>query len=38
MIGEMTTKDLPRKPRNKMLKVSVNIPPDKTIGDEITFR
>jgi hypothetical protein len=37
-IREMTTDELPRKPRNKnTMKVSVNIPPDKEIGDEITF-
>ncbi|KAL3766210.1 hypothetical protein ACHAW5_002556 [Stephanodiscus triporus] len=37
-IKEMTTDDLPRKARNKnTMKVSVNIPPDKEIGDDITF-
>ena len=38
MIKEMTPGDLPRKPRkNKMKKVSVNIPGDKEIGDDIMF-
>ncbi|KAL3823755.1 hypothetical protein ACHAXA_004848, partial [Cyclostephanos tholiformis] len=37
-IKEMTTDELPRKLRNKnTMKVSVNIPSDKEIGDEITF-
>ena len=37
-IKEMTPDELPRKVRNKnTMKVSVNIPPDKDIGDEITF-
>jgi hypothetical protein len=38
MIKDMTTDQLPLKQRNKKtVKLSVNIPPDKTIGDEITF-
>ena len=37
-IKEMTATELPRKARNKStVKVSVNIPADKEIGDEITF-
>jgi len=38
-IKEMTSDELPRKaPKKKnTMKVSVNIPPDKEIGDEITF-
>ena len=38
MIKEMTSEELPRKRKKaSMIKVSVNIPPDKSIGDEITF-
>lgn len=39
MIRELTPAHLPRKKRAKKntVKVSVSIPPDKTIGDEITF-
>lgn len=33
----MTSEELPRKPRNKMQKVQVNIPVDKEIGDDVTF-
>ena len=36
-IKELTSKDLPRKARKSMTKVSVNIPVGKEIGDEITF-
>ena len=36
-IGDMTKDELPRKPRQKTMKVSVNIPLDKEIGDEILF-
>jgi len=38
-MNELTSEELPRKPRNKSntMKVSVNIPMDKEIGDEITF-
>ena len=38
LIKEMTSEELPKKQRKaRMMKVSVNIPPDKLIGDEITF-
>ena len=38
MIKDLTTEQLPLKQRNKKtVKLSVNIPADKTIGDEITF-
>lgn len=39
MMKEMTSEELPKKQKKKsvMMKVSVNIPPDKSIGDEITF-
>mmetsp|Transcript_53342 Transcript_53342/g.113316 ORF Transcript_53342/g.113316 Transcript_53342/m.113316 type:complete len:850 (+) Transcript_53342:82-2631(+) len=38
MIKEMTSEELPKKQRSKnMMKVSVNIPLDKSIGDIITF-
>mmetsp|Transcript_43589 Transcript_43589/g.74420 ORF Transcript_43589/g.74420 Transcript_43589/m.74420 type:complete len:239 (+) Transcript_43589:933-1649(+) len=38
MIKDMTSEELPKKQKKKsMMKVSVNIPPDKSIGDEITF-
>ena len=38
MIKELTSEELPTKKKsNGMVKVSVNIPPDKSIGDEITF-
>jgi hypothetical protein len=38
MIKDLTTDHLPLKQRNKKtVKLSVNIPPDKTVGDEITF-
>jgi len=38
MIEDMTSEELPKKRRIKnMMKVSVNIPPHKSIGDNITF-
>lgn len=37
MINELTPQDLPRKPRRSFMKVSVNIPPGRSIGDNITF-
>jgi hypothetical protein len=38
LIREMTNEDLPKKPKAKnTMKVSVNIPADKEIGDELTF-
>mmetsp|Transcript_11560 Transcript_11560/g.21859 ORF Transcript_11560/g.21859 Transcript_11560/m.21859 type:complete len:238 (+) Transcript_11560:817-1530(+) len=38
MIEEMTSEELPKKQRIKnMMKVSVNIPPHKSIGDYLTF-
>ncbi|KAL7538754.1 hypothetical protein ACHAXR_008777 [Thalassiosira sp. AJA248-18] len=37
-LKEMSSEELPKKQKNKgMKKVSVNIPADKSIGDEITF-
>lgn len=38
LIEKMTSEDLPRKPKTKnTMKVSVNIPADKEIGDDLTF-
>ncbi|KAL7441582.1 hypothetical protein ACHAXH_010015 [Discostella pseudostelligera] len=38
LIEKMTSEDLPRKPKTKnTMKVSVNIPVDKEIGDDLTF-
>jgi len=38
MINDLTSEELPTKQKNKnLVKVSVNIPPDSSVGDEITF-